>query len=188
MSSNYTVANFTTTNVSDTPSNYIATITWGDGSSTTTGTIAESSVEAFSVRGSHTYTKAGTFDVTVVVKPTAGGRSISTSSGYATVVAAPLTAVAAAVKATHAVAFTGVVGSFSDPNASAGSSPLFAISINWGDGTTSVGTASYNSSTKQWNVTGTHKYASAGTYKTGIHVTDKTNGVSTTITSTISVA
>jgi hypothetical protein len=182
-----TVANFTTSNKSATSGQYSATINWGDGSTSTTGTIGSSGAGAFSVKGTHAYSKAGTFAVTVTVTPTAGGAPVSSSSGHATVVG-PLAAVPVTFKPTHGVSFTGIVGAFADPNVNTASS-AFTISINWGDSTaTSAGTAAYSSSTQQWNVSGTHKYASKGTYKTVISVTDNNNGVSTVINSTASVA
>jgi hypothetical protein len=99
----------------------------------------------------------------VTITPTAGGTAAS-NSGVATVVA-PLTAVPVTFDPTHAVSFTGIVGSFTDPNSNTTTSSAFSISINWGDGTAaSSGTASYNSSTKQWNVTAAHVYALKGTY------------------------
>jgi hypothetical protein len=185
---NVTVANFATGNPADAASSYVASINWGDGSSSTTGAIAASSAGAFSVKGTHTFWGSGTFVVTVSVTPAAGGAAISTSSGIATVVA-PLTATPATFKPTHTLLFSGIVGSFTDPNANTTTSSVFSISINWGDGTAaSAGMASYNWATDQWNVTGSHLYAVKGSYKTLINVTDENNGVSTLINSTASVA
>ncbi len=185
--SNMAVASFTSTNKTAAARQYVATINWGDGSTSTTGTITASGAGSFSVRGSHTYSKTGTFAVGVTVKPAAGGAGISTSSGHATVVA-PLSAVPSTFKPVHAVSFSGIIGAFTDPNPNTTTTSAFTISINWGDGSAAgTGTATYNSSTKRWNVTGTHKYAAKGTYKTAIIVTDRNNGVSTTINSTAGV-
>ena len=54
-----TVATFTDSNTSDTPSSFAATINWGDGT-TTTGTVSGSN-GTFTVAGGHTYADEGSF-------------------------------------------------------------------------------------------------------------------------------
>jgi glucose/arabinose dehydrogenase len=67
-------------------SDYMATIDWGDGT-TSAGTIAASS-SGFTVNGGHTYAAPGTFAVVVVIQD-AGG-SAATVRGTITVGAAPM--------------------------------------------------------------------------------------------------
>src|SRR5882724_12259718 len=62
---NVTVATFTTTNTANTAGDFVATIDWGDGT-TTTGTIAGSN-GSFTVQGTHTYTASGADTITIFV-------------------------------------------------------------------------------------------------------------------------
>ena len=77
------VASFVT-NASGSPSDYSAVVNWGDGTSSA-GTITRASVDGFvyTVRGKHTYSRVGTFSVSVVVSDAAGNPSAATSSTQA---------------------------------------------------------------------------------------------------------
>ena len=61
-----TWATFTDANPDDPSSSYTATIDWGDGSSTSTGTVAGFD-DQYVVSGSHTYSAVGNYTVTVSV-------------------------------------------------------------------------------------------------------------------------
>jgi large repetitive protein len=61
------VATFTDSDASAVPSDFTATIDWGDGTSTA-GTITEDASDVFYVSGTHTYTKAGSFTPTVTIE------------------------------------------------------------------------------------------------------------------------
>ena len=63
--SNSAVATFTHANGVEPAGNYTATINWGDGK-TSTGTITQSGA-TYTVKGSHTYSKSGTYTVTTTV-------------------------------------------------------------------------------------------------------------------------
>jgi hypothetical protein len=66
-----------------------------------------------------------------------------------------------------------LVASFTDVEPSPPST--FNITIDWGDGTTSAGTATQpnpSSAPNSWNVTGTHTYADEGSYSVIVTVTD----------------
>ncbi len=63
--SNVKVATFTHANGIEPANAFVATITWGDGS-TSTGTITQSGT-TYTVKGSHTYAKNGTYTVTTTV-------------------------------------------------------------------------------------------------------------------------
>ena len=74
--SNQTVATFTDPGLvaavgsANAPTQFSASITWGDNTAATTGTISyNSSTKIFSVSGSHTYTKAGSYAISVAVTP-----------------------------------------------------------------------------------------------------------------------
>ena len=66
-----TVALITDEDTSKPSSSYSATIDWGDGTSTSNGTISGSNGK-FNVNGSHTYSKTGTFYIKITVKNTDG--------------------------------------------------------------------------------------------------------------------
>lgn len=65
------VANFKDADPNGTTSDFTASINWGDGS-TTSGTIAPNGMEGWSVTGSHKYTTAKGFAVTVTVNDIGG--------------------------------------------------------------------------------------------------------------------
>ncbi len=82
-------------------------------------------------------------------------------------------------------AFDGVVGSFADSDSSATASG-FTASINWGDGQVSGGTIDFNNSTQLFDVTGSHTYASGGSFNVTITVHAGDNSMAT-IASTVNV-
>ena len=63
--SNVAVATFTHANGVEPVSDFVATINWGDGT-TSTGSITESGT-TYKVKGSHTYAKNGSYTVTTTV-------------------------------------------------------------------------------------------------------------------------
>jgi hypothetical protein len=82
--SNVTVATFTDTDTTSPASDFTATITWGDGSSSA-GTVS-GSAGTFSVTGSHTYVTAGTDPVAVTLTDDAPGTSTATADSTAQIV------------------------------------------------------------------------------------------------------
>jgi hypothetical protein len=182
-----TVATFTDANPLATTSNFTATITWGDGT-TSTGTIAETTVNnktVFTVTGTHTYTDESTDPISVTIKDDGGSTASTTST--ATVVDAALTASGTPVSAIEGNAVTATVATFTDANPLATTSN-FTATITWGDGTTSTGTIAETTVNNKtvFTVTGTHTYAEDGTDP--ISVTIKDDGgstASTTSTATV---
>ncbi len=81
-----TVATFTDTDTANVAGDFIATIDWGDGT-TTAGTVAGSS-GAFTVSGSHAYAAAGQDTVTVTLADDAPGTASAMATTTATVGAA----------------------------------------------------------------------------------------------------
>ena len=161
------VATFTDANTLETGSHLSATINWGDGSSTSSGTITLNAAGGFDVNGSHTYSVAGVYTFGVLL--TDSGGSSKNVLGTATVsFPAPLLT-AATINATEGAVFSGTAGSFSDadPTAVAGS---FTATIDWGDGTTTSGGISPNAA-GGFNVTGLHTYSEEGVYTTHVTVT-----------------
>jgi hypothetical protein len=80
--SNTAVATFTDPGGAEALGDYSASIQWGDGTSTSTGTITRSG-SVFTVSGSHTYGEEGSFTVTAVI--THEGSSAQTVTSTATV-------------------------------------------------------------------------------------------------------
>src|SRR5260221_14631462 len=66
-----TVAHFTDADPAGTLTDYTATITWGDGT-TSAGTIVTNAGGGFDVQGSHTYAEEGTFNAMNVTVNDAG--------------------------------------------------------------------------------------------------------------------
>ncbi|GGI34587.1 hypothetical protein GCM10010987_80110 [Bradyrhizobium guangdongense] len=81
--SNVVVANFTDTDLVTPASDLVATINWGDGT-TTTGTVTGAN-GSFAVSGSHTYTSAGTDTITTTLSDRSPGTATATATGSATV-------------------------------------------------------------------------------------------------------
>ncbi len=88
---NGTVATFTDTDTANVASDFVATINWGDGT-TSPGTVAGGS-GTFTVSGSHTYAASGTFTVSVTLADDAPGTATATIASTANVSAAPITAI-----------------------------------------------------------------------------------------------
>jgi hypothetical protein len=158
------VATFTDVNTSATAANFMATINWGDGT-TSAGTVTADPKGGFDVSGTHTYAldndpfgqDADIFVLTVSVKST-----INTDTGSA-VALAQVTPASANVQASGTVInavfgqpFSGTVATFTSLSSGA-SAVNFTAAINWGDGTTSAGTivADPNGG---FDVTGSHTY------------------------------
>jgi|HubBroStandDraft_3_1064219.scaffolds.fasta_scaffold00839_8 PKD repeat protein len=87
------VASFHDTDAANTPSDFTATINWGDGNSSA-GTVAGGAGN-FTVSGTHTYATSGTFTVTVTLTDDAPGTASATATGTASVGMAPVAAIPA---------------------------------------------------------------------------------------------
>jgi hypothetical protein len=160
-----------------------ATITWGDGTSTP-GTSDGST----GIQGTHTYAEEGTYSGSVAYAYTPLRTCPSgpqTASFQATVQDAPLTGAGQSITGTAGQSLSAVVAHIDDANPSATTTDLSA-QISWGDGTTSSGSLSAGAG-GGFDVTGTHTYASAGSYPINTAVAD-VGGAGTTATSTAQIA
>src|SRR5207253_9019362 len=119
---------------------YSASITWGDGH-TSSGTVVANGSGGFDVSATNTYAEEGSYSVTVAI--TDHGAS-ATANSTANVADAALAASAKTVTPTEGNSFSGVVASFSDADPN-GTSTDYSATIKWGDGHTSVGTIVANS-------------------------------------------
>lgn len=188
---NVTVARFTDADPGAKAADYVATIDWGDGTTTAGAITADaSSPTVFFVTGSHTYAEEGPFTVTTTILDQ-GGSFVSTTGGTtvtitftpeppvnttspATVTDAPLASKGATVTKVEGVSLTGVVATFTD---SGGGEPVgnYTPTIDWGDGTTTSGTigAVGSPSGVTFTVTGTHTYALSGSYPLTVTIADE---------------
>jgi len=170
---NGTVANFTDTDTANTASDFIATINWGDGT-TTPGTIS-GSTGAFQISGTHTYVGSGTFSVTVTMSDDAPGTATATVTSTANVTST-LAVTAQSISVTEHAVFNGTVATFTDSDVTK-TAASFTTSINWGDGTTTPGTVS--GSNGSFTVTGQHTYADEGSFALSVTATEVTPGTAT---------
>jgi hypothetical protein len=149
----------------ETAADYSATIDWGDGSATSSGTISGSN-GSFTVTGNHTYAdENGTpFKITVTIHHGDGDGSASpdlvvTSTANVSDPAVNGTG-GFTVNAVEGTAFSGqTVATFKDPG---GAEVVgdYSATINWGDGTAaSAGTITGPDASGVFTVTGGHTYA-----------------------------
>jgi uncharacterized repeat protein (TIGR01451 family) len=159
---------------------YSATIDWGGGS-TSAGVISLANGR-FTVSGSHNYLEQGTSDFTVTIHhDTATDVAVT---DRAVIMDAPLSLAAKLFKPVEGAAFSGPVATLVDANSNA-TIDDFSATIQWGDGTSSVGTVMPNAN-GGFDVAGGHTYAQAGTQQVTVSVND-TGGASRTLTSQVNV-
>ena len=171
---NLTVAGFTYDNAYADSSEFMATINWGDGSSTVIGSINPTFTGYYQISGDHAYTTVGDFTATVVLTAPDG----TTQSTTSTIEVGNLYA---------GVAGSLTLASFTDTNSGTGAGS-FTVSINWGDGNITSGAVTQSGST--FSITGNHKFTTDsisntdGIYQVAVTVTG-TDG--TTLNTTIPV-
>jgi hypothetical protein len=180
------VGSFTDANIAALPSDFTATIDWGDGSGVSAASaIISTGGGGFDVSGSHTYADEGSFSITVTVTDVGG--SSTTINSTANVADAALTPSGTTITPIEGTPFTFVVvGSFTDANAAA---PLsdFTATIDWGDGSGVFAASAIISTGGGFDVSASHTYADEGSFSITVTVTD-VGGSSTTINSTANVA
>jgi WD40 repeat protein len=150
---------------------YAATIDWGDGTSTSAGTVSGTG-GVFAVQGSHIYTvdsydaTSHTYQATVTL--TKGGQTVLTATHAVEVVRPMLTLqMANVVVQPNGTVNSQTIATLEVPNGSDFTSE-FAATITWGDGTTSSGTVS--GSNGLFQVAGGHTYATPGNYTIQLEV------------------
>ena len=152
-----TVAAFSSSDPTATAADFTATINYGDGSPSASGTIVAAPA-GFLVVGAHTFTTANPIEpVTVTITDTRGfGQATANSVATITSPGGLLTPFGQSASFVAGTLSSAVVASFTD------SSPLavpgeFTASINWGDGTaSSAGTIAISGG--GFTVTGSHTY------------------------------
>ncbi|HET6881721.1 MAG TPA: TIGR03118 family protein [Pirellulales bacterium] len=133
---------------------YLATIDWGDGTPSTTGTVTGSGT--FTVNGLHSYAAEGSKPITVTVTDS-DGYTPGTATATATIVSS-MTGIPVTFSPTETLPFVGTVASFTD--ADTGRLPtVYSANIDWGDGTVTPATAIAQNGSGGFDVSGTHTYA-----------------------------
>lgn len=183
-----TVASFTDANVRGTVSDFTARINWGDGTSVSQGVVSASGNGGFLVSGNHTFLEQGTYQVTVTIIDNGNNRPLNDPSNSVTI-AKSTANVADAILTAQTNSFVGTEGqplgpqgqpnpviiTFSDANPNAQVSDYASVLINWGDGTSSVGTIQAQTGSK-FSVTGNHTYTEDGTYTISVPIVDTSGG------------
>jgi hypothetical protein len=185
------IVTFTDPNPTDSPSDYTATVNWGDGPTVTLPTSAiVGGGGTFAINASHTYTDEGNFAAVVTVYDT-DGKPLTTQTGYTattniTVQDAPLfpgtfTVNTQGVEGPTSTA-TAITATFTDADMTNTSASNYLAQIDWGDGITTTGTIASNgpAGTGLWKVTGSHHYAEEGAQAISVTIFDTDGGSSTT--------
>jgi len=183
---NGAVATFEDDNTSAMPSDFTATIDWGDATPTTAGMIFASSA-AFTVIGQHTYADEGSFTVTVTISDVSPGTGTATATDTASVTESDsLTGTPVSFAALAGTSFTTTVANFTD-TFTGNAAGDFTATIDWGDATTSAGVVTGGGGA--YSVSGTHTYAGSGTFTVTVTLSDDAPGTATAmVTSTANVA
>jgi adhesin/invasin len=177
-------------NADDTPADFVATITWGDGTTTfgtinlagsqtfVTGILPNVTVNDFVVTGTHTYADEGSFPVDVAIVRTTDNASGTVNNTVTVTDADVLTPGPAKeiVAAPDTLAFAGTVANFTDVNTASTASDFFAT-INWGDGTSSAGTVTDVDGAI--TVAGSHAFATTGELPVTVTLSEDTPGAAT---------
>jgi hypothetical protein len=144
-----------------------ATITWGDGTSSTVN-VTPNPDGSYSVSGSHTYAEEGSYQLSVSVKDS--GSLSASGNGSATVSDAALTLAYFLAGGTRdRYAALGATFTDADPN---GQISDYTATITWGDGHTSTVKVYKNPLGKGFVLAGLHQYVSKGTYSVTLTVSD----------------
>jgi PKD repeat protein len=172
-----TIATFLDNNAAAPAADFTATVTWGDGSTTTlsgaSGGIVALGAGKFAVQASHTYAEEGSYTLSVQIldvggSTTAAGRGITVADAALS----HLSVKNPSAKAGHDTG-TFTVATFSDANLSA---PVtdFTATVTWGDGSTSTLSSADFVSLGGGNfaVLSDHTYTAAGTYTLALLVDD----------------
>ncbi len=162
------VATVTDPDPASTGAEYSATIDWGDTTSSA-GTLSGPVGGPFDVSGTHTYAEEGTYTVTVTVTDTDFPANHGTVTSTADVADAALTA-SCATPAVSLQAFSGNVATFTDANP-LGETGDFTATIDWGDISSSAGVVT-GPVGGPFTVSGSHTYASTGTFTIKVHIVD----------------
>ncbi|HXJ82981.1 MAG TPA: hypothetical protein VMS64_30375, partial [Candidatus Methylomirabilis sp.] len=162
------------------PASLTVTIDWGDGSGpTAAGLVTQvggAGGTTYLTNGTHTYTADGAFTITFSVRENAAP---TTNTDTRTQVA-DVEEGSQQFGAVQDQSFTGIVATFTDPSGSGRAPGGFTATIDWGDGKPTTAGVVGGLNGGPYSVTGTHTYATAGTFTVTV---DFAGAASGTITS-----
>jgi len=168
---------------------FSATIDWGDGTTSmpdiTDGTVTQPGDQgsSFNVLGSHIYSSAGTFTISVTFVSAGGSKATITST--AKIADAPLTgSLSQLPNIINGTPLNGEVATFTDGNP-LGAASDFTASITWGDGHSSDGKVTALGDGK-FSISGENVFATPGSFPLVVKVNDK-GGSNLTLNGTITV-
>jgi streptogramin lyase len=179
------VANVVVAQFSGPADTYSATINWGD-STHTTGQIVAFAPNQYYVEiptgSSKAYTTEGTYNISVVIT---GTTASTTATSTATITAVPVVASQNLVlqPLLGGIVLTTVANFTADTTSTAN---WFRASINWGDGTTSVGLV-VRTSAGHYTIIGLHLYTKKGTYAVDTTILDSVDNESALATASIKI-
>jgi RHS repeat-associated protein len=174
------LATYTDPDTNDSPANMTATVSWGDGS--TSSAVVSGGNGSFSVAADHAYSEPGDYAVMVLLQGD-GARSVAIVDVDVTDPAPPPKPLFQAqglrlLDETGSGFANAIVAVLTDPNP-ADVIPALQATINWGDGTVTPGILVQGSKLGEFDVLGTHGYA-AGDYP--LTVTISYSGLNLTAT------
>jgi len=164
---NGVIASFHDGNILGKISDFTATINWGDGK-TSLGTIQSLGNGDFNVIGDKVFAQTGNYHLTVAIQDFGGSHANTISQ--MSVSDAPLIASGQNFAVLQGNAFNGMVASFHDLN-TASQAADFTVTINWGDGQTSIGTVTYDN-VGQYIVSGSHTFNTSGNSPVNVEILD----------------
>jgi hypothetical protein len=187
---NDVVANVTYSDTTVPAADLLATVTWGDGGSSTGLVLGQNG--SFAVTGTHSFSASATYYPSVTVTDNLGNSVTLTSTLYVGTSANPtdnpalptLLAQDPPISATEGTSGNFTIGTFtdSDNNTSASAYSIGANGISWGDGTSSSGTVT---GTNPFTVSASHTYAEEGSYAVSAVVNDSDNNQFTINTTSV---
>ncbi len=178
------IATFSDNVLTDTASDFTATVDWGDGI-TTPGTVV-GGAGSFTVEGGHTYADEGTDTATVTLTRTSDSSTAAVSGQVTVDEGDSFTGHGTTISVSAFQPFSGTVATFTDTNTGnvAGD---FTSTIDWGDGSTTNGTVT--GSGGSFTVNGSHIYTGQGTDTVTVSILDDAPGTATgTATTTANIA
>jgi hypothetical protein len=169
MAASQVVATFSDPGGPEVLNDYLASVDWGDGTSSI-GTISFNAVgNLFTVTAPHLYLGEGQFTITATISHDAAPLNATTSTANIVdpmLVATGQFTVSAVEGANSAV---GTLATFTDPG---GNEPLanYAATVAWGDGSVSAGIVGFDNTHHVYTVTGNHVYTEQGFYSAAVSI------------------
>jgi hypothetical protein len=144
---------------------WTVTVAWGDGTRMTLSPTKAGSLGS----QAHTYAEEGSYTVTITITDTGDDRSASAT--FQAIISDPaVLATNVNLTAVEGTAFSNqAVATFTDPGgAEADDSSHYFATIDWGDGTATVGTITLNNGT--FTISGDHTYIEEGSYRISVTI------------------